>query len=149
MTSGHSTRTGTDTAKAVRLLNHAGITAQAVAVDLQVTTSTVYRWRSGARRPNPVNHAALRGLVDHLIATTVAGQSIASMAQLDTLRAAKAALLSPAEVARLDQLAAEVRDTMRAARRRVEVPAQRSAFAEVDPFELVRTGQPVEPALPF
>lgn len=146
---GPVTSTGVDTSKAVRLLNQAGITVQAVAADLEVTPSAVYRWRTGARRPNLVNFAALRGLVDHLIAVTTAGQSLASVAQLDTLRAAKAALLTPGEVARLDQLAAQVRDTVRAARQRAETPAQRSAFAEVDPFELVRSGQPVEPALPF
>lgn len=158
--------TGANTAKAVRVLNQAGVTAAALAADLQVSPSTVYRWRNGGR-PNQRNYTALRHLVDHLLAQATAGQSIASQAQTGLLQAAKDALLTPAEVAELDQLAARLRDSWAARRQPQPQPvgvrelvtqqrrqrdrqiaeatagadairATRSAYAGVDPFELCR-----------
>jgi transposase-like protein len=130
------TSTGADTARAVRLLNQAGATVASIAADLSVTRPTVYRWRAGTRRPNPVNFVALRELVRDLLLNAMAGRALACQAQVDILQAAVDALMTPGEVAAADQLAAQVRDTMAAARGEA-MAAERSVTGRVDPFAVV------------
>jgi hypothetical protein len=60
--------TGTNAARALKLIARAfpTLTVAKLALDLQVSTRTVYRWRAGQYQPNADNREALKQLVRDL-----------------------------------------------------------------------------------
>lgn len=96
-------------AAAIARLAEAGVDRAALAAELGVHRSTVWRWAAGRRRPNSVNLAALRTLVDRLHQQVVARVCLFDAGQDAALTAARLALHSQAEAAELDELADRIR----------------------------------------
>lgn len=92
-------------------LNHlatAGIDRAALLAELKVTSRTVQRWMAG-NRPSRRNHTRLAELVDDLLRSALAEDCIASHAQVTALQAARDALLTDAQRAEVEALAASGR----------------------------------------
>lgn len=151
---------GADVTAALKWIERAGQRVRDIAAALRVSTSTVYRWRRGAHRPNVRNFAALRALVDDARRVLLAAERPLDRERRELAMLDEAAheLVTDEERARLDELAARVRETMidsgalvAPAESAAELATEpepapyRSVTRDVDPFALV--GQPV--ALPF
>lgn len=134
---------GADVRTAIREFRQAGYAVREIADDLRLHISTVYRWAAGTRRPNQKNHAALAELIDARYSQHVHRRQL-TVAALHLQKAAEA-LEDKDERSRFEEAMQAKRAAIVAQRERVS----RSITRDIDPFELVRTGQPAELALPF
>lgn len=160
---------GADIPAAIREFRAAGWTVADIASDLLVHRSTVYRWQAGTRRPNAANLAALVEAVEMQYGRENCRRRPRPLVLMH-LRDAADALVTDAQRAREDALAEDIRQHLAASQRRREAeaaqrraelaqpadtversqrPARTSIATSVDPFELVATGRPADPALPF
>lgn len=156
------TSNGADIKTAIAHLRKAGITITDLARDLDVHSSTAYRWAAGSRRPSVANFAALRDLVDgwysrhvhrrcdrqHVAALEAACDALRTVeerAKAERLAADAAAFL--AERARQRAVEQEQQDAeIRKTRDEVLGRSYRSITRDVDPFALVGA-EPMEVAL--
>jgi transcriptional regulator with XRE-family HTH domain len=99
---------GVNVPVAIRHLAEAGVTRLVVAAELGVHRTTVARWATGAHRPNARNLAALKTLVDELHREVLDGSILACRGQDAALTAARDALMTNAERADVEQLAARL-----------------------------------------
>lgn len=132
--------------KAIEALGAAGITHKALAAELGVRPETVRRWSIGRHAPNARNGLALRQLVDRLLASALAGDSIADARQGAHLQRAKAALEptpTPQERQDLALLKASIIASMEAAKR----GEYRSITRDADPFALCRADSDMADAI--
>lgn len=133
-----TTTNGANIPQAMSYLRRAEISHDQIAAALGVTLRTVKRWAVGTQRPNPRNFAALRQQIAEWRweADRKTFTSRLERHREELLFEALTALETTEEKARVAELAARLDKP---------VEPQRSAYAEVDPFELC---QP-EPALPL
>jgi transcriptional regulator with XRE-family HTH domain len=99
---------GVNVPAAIHALAEAGITRLVVAAELGVHRTTVARWATGAHKPNARNLAALKTLVDELHRGVLAGTLLGGRGQDAALTAARDALMTDAERADVEQLAARL-----------------------------------------
>lgn len=141
-------RTGANVPAAIEHLAEAGYPVCRIAEDLGVARSTVYRWRAGRCQPSARNFAALVQRVDTWYSTEVHRRRL-TVASVH-LRDAADALVTDAQRAEDERLAAEVREHLEAGQRRREAEASRQPYRsitrDIDPFALA--GEPEQP-LPF
>lgn len=150
---------GADIRRAIAAFRRAGYTVRAIADDLDVHPSTVYRWAAGTRTPRPANLSALAALIDARHSQHIHRRRLTPAAM--HLQAAAEALETDTERAEADETADRLRADMAARAERDEAEqaqrdadavrrrdeAYRSVTQDADVFAVVATAQPREVAM--
>jgi transposase len=133
LSEGSPTNAGSQPELAVTILVGTGQSVATIASELGVHVSTVYRWRSGARRPSVANHAALKRLVFDLQARELAKVRVWAPAVIAYRR-----ILANLETNADRAASAELIARMNADLDLSYAQPHANRTASVDPFELVR-----------
>lgn len=127
--------------QAVLALADAGVTVRTLSIELGVHPTVVVAWAAG-HEPSAQGLAALRQLVDRLLASVLAGDSIADARQGLALQRAREALTTEDERRELALLADAIARTIERANRSY-VPVA----THVDPFGLCRADNDLDDRL--